>query len=216
MNLLMKLTHNSLATMIAWVSTCLLAGWASTLFSESARTTWMTWGSFGLAAAVGLDFTARIRERIRIEGLKVTANKRFDRDISFETQEIEAIAAIRAAVTRILGRSPPAFKPDDGRRTQQRFPCKLEVELLLELEQRENSANGKAFTHRARVTNLSESGFELMLAESVPQQRMKMSFASAKGGQETLLGELLWCSLQTDGSFAAGGRFLNVLSVDGA
>ena len=215
MSLLMKLTHNSLATIIAWVSTCLLAGGASTLFSESARTTWMTWGSFGLAAAIGLDVAARVRDRMRMDAMKITANKRFDRDISFETQENEANTAIRASVVRILGRMSPKLKLSENRRTQERYPCNLDVELLADEGRWGNADHRETCTRRARVSNLSESGFELSLAETMPQQRMTMTFAAANGERETLLGEMLWCSPQPDGSFVVGGRFLSVVAVKG-
>jgi hypothetical protein len=67
---MMKLTHGSLTTKIAWISTCLLAGGASTLFNESVRIAWMIWGCFGLSAAVGLDVVARARDRARMDELK--------------------------------------------------------------------------------------------------------------------------------------------------
>jgi hypothetical protein len=202
--------------MIAWVSTCLLAGWASTLFSESVRTTWMTWGSFGLAAAVGLDVSARIGERRRMEEMKLTATKRFERDISYETQENEANAAIREVITRILGRRPKTLQNAGSRRTQKRHPCNLDVELLLDQGFPGSSRYQDGCRCNARVTNLSESGFELKLTEPLPRQRMKMSFAAARGGREMLLGELLWCDPQPDGSIVAGGRFLNAFSAAGA
>lgn len=77
----MRLTHNSLATSIAWVSTCLLAGGAGTLLSESARTMSMLWGCFGLVAAVGLDVVrievaAHVRARMRNHVLELIALKR--------------------------------------------------------------------------------------------------------------------------------------------
>ncbi|HVT30156.1 MAG TPA: hypothetical protein VHE81_19245 [Lacipirellulaceae bacterium] len=96
----MKLTHSSLATIIGWVSTLLLAGGASTLFHESIRTMWMSWGCFGLAAAVGLDIAARARERRRIEEMKVVANRRLDRKMKHEADDAQANAAIRKAVAR--------------------------------------------------------------------------------------------------------------------
>ena len=104
MNLLMRLTHNSLATMIAWVSTCLLAAGISTLFSDSTRQMWMMWGSFGLAAAVGLDVVARFREHLRTEELKRIVTNRYERELQMQAAERRATAAIREAVRCILGK----------------------------------------------------------------------------------------------------------------
>jgi hypothetical protein len=56
--------------------------------------TWMSWGCFGLTAAVGLDVTARVRERLRMDELKLIATRRLERDMKCETDDQEAIAAI--------------------------------------------------------------------------------------------------------------------------
>jgi hypothetical protein len=215
MNLLMRLTHNSLATIIAWLSTCLLAGGVSTLFSESARTMWITWGSFGLVAAVGLEVAARFRERMRMDALKLVAASRFERDMNYENKEHEANAAIRQAVARILGRKPSVPEIATSRRAKERFPCNRSVELHLRQGAHGTAGNRDTGTRVARISNLSESGFELKLTETLPQQRMEMIIVSADGGRQSMLGEVLWCSPQLDESYLAGGRFLDVLWVEG-
>ena len=212
----MKLTHNSLATTIAWVSTCLLAGGASTLFSESARMTWMSWGCFGLAAAVGLDVKARVYEQMRMEKLNLVANRRFERDMESETVDHEANIAIRQAVVRILGRRPAALQIAASRRSRERFLCDLTVELHLRQDAIGAAGKDGSCKRLARVTNLSESGFELMLTEPLPHRRMKMIITAANGVPQTMFGEILWYGPQGDGSIVAGGRFLDAASVEGA
>jgi hypothetical protein len=78
--------------MIAWVSTCLLTGGVSTLFNESTRMSWMSWGCFGIATAVGLDVTARVRERMRMDNLTLIAIRRIEREMKCETAEQETAA----------------------------------------------------------------------------------------------------------------------------
>lgn len=73
-------THDSLATIIAWLSTCLLAGGMSMLFSEHTRWVWLGWGSFGLASALGLDVAARMRLRKQNEQIERAVENRFARD----------------------------------------------------------------------------------------------------------------------------------------
>ena len=212
---LMRYTHNSLSTIISWVSSCLLAGGLSTLFNESSRFIWISWGSFGLAAAVGLDVTARVRERKRIDGMKVTANKRFDRDMEYATDDKEANAAVREAIARILGRTPPAMQMGASRRTQLRYACDLEVELHLRQGPRGAAGNDGISTRLARVTHLSESGFELSLTEHLPHRRMEMIIEAANGRRQTMFGEVLWDGPKGDGSIVAGGRFLDADPVEG-
>jgi len=211
----MRLTHNSLATTIAWVSSCLLAGGMSTFFSESSRMLWMIWGCFGLAAAIGLDIKARVRERLWMDELKLTANKRYERDMKYETDDKEANAAVREAIARLLGRTPPVLQIPASRRTQQRYPCDLDVELLVHHGVKEAADNDGTCTRHARVTNLSESGFELMLTKQLPRRRIEMIITSATGDRQTMFGEVLWYGPQADGSIVAGGRFLDAVAVDG-
>lgn len=211
---LMEHTHNSLATTIGWVSTCLLAGGASTLFNESSRMMWMIWGCFGLAAAVGLDVTARVRERKRMNELNLIANRRYERDMKYETDDKEANAAVREAVARILGHTPPVLQTAASRRTQRRHLCDVEVELVLHQGLKGAAGNDGKGTRLARVTNLSESGFELLLTERLPHQRMEMIITAANGGRQRMFGEVLWDGPQGDGSIVAGGRFLDADSVE--
>lgn len=210
MSWLMRLTHNSLATIIAWVSTCMLAGGVGTLFGETTRSMWMLWGCFGLAAALGLDVVARVRERIRIEQMSLVATNRFERDMNSALEENTTGAAIRAATARVLGRPLPATQAADARRSRERWPCDLDVELLFDQSPQGSGGQQVLCTQIARVTNLSEGGFELTAAESLSRQKMRMIIAAATGGRQTMLGEVLWCSPQPDGSFSAGGRFLDV------
>ena len=211
----MRYTHNSLATIISWVSSCLLAAGLSTLLSDSSRILWMSWGSFGLAAAVGLDVTARVRERKRMEGIKLIANRRYDRDMEYAMDDKEANTAVSEAIARILGRKPPASKIGASRRKQLRYACDLTVELYLRQGPKGANGNEGTCTRLARVTNLSEAGFELMLTEHLPHRRMEMVIEAANGRRQTMFGEVLWDGPKGDGSFVAGGRFLDADPVDG-
>ena len=214
MSFYLRLTHNSLATMIAWVSSCLLAGGISTMFSESTRMLWMIWGSFGLASAVGLDVAARFRERIRIEGLNRIAANRFERDMKVESEEKESHAAIRGAVVRLLDNTPATRQSGASLRAEVRHPCKLEAEILLCQKGQQSAVKHGNVRLAAKITNLSTLGFELTLIDHLPPQRITMFISTPESGLVTMNGEVLWCSQQLEGDYLAGGRFLNVVSVD--
>lgn len=204
----MWLTHNSLATIIAWMSTCLLAGGASTLFNEHARVLWLIAGCFGLAAAVGLDIAARAREQTRTDVLELIATSRFERDMHYELEEHVANSAIHWAVAQLLGRTPPKHN-GAVHHNRERHDCDLEVELVL---RHGLVSNPGIYRCHARITNLNEFGFELAHSEQLPRQRMKLIIWSVKGKSQTFVGEVLWCNPQLDGTFLAGGRFLNVIA----
>jgi hypothetical protein len=82
-----RLSHNSLATVIAWISSCLLAGGASMLFSDEVRTLWAWWGCFGLCAAVGLDIAARVRESLRNQQMAKAVLERFEKEARIEAAQ---------------------------------------------------------------------------------------------------------------------------------
>ena len=211
----MRLTHNSLATVISWVSSCLLAGGLSTVFTESARSMWMAWGSFGLVAAVGLDVTARVREKMHADAMYLVTNRRYERDMKYEVDDQAASTAVREAVARILGRTPPVPTIPSSRRVQKRFLCDLVVELHLQDDQNDAGKDG-ASTRLARVTNLSSSGFELTIKKPLPRRRMEMIITAANGHKQKMFGEVLWDAPKADGSIVAGGRFLDAASTDDA
>jgi hypothetical protein len=215
LNDVMKLTLGSITTKIAWMSTCLLTGGASTLFSENVRDVWLLWGCFGLAASVGLDVVARARDRVRMDGLKQIATRRFDREMTFTTEENVAIALIGETVARILGRNPQTQNYQACRRIQERYPCDLNVEILVQQSAKGPIGAYVTCTHAARLTNVSNFGFELTTNESLPRQRVVMFVTTVSGGRETMLGEILWSEPKSDGSLQlAGGRFLNAMTVE--
>jgi hypothetical protein len=217
MGIPMKYTHDSLATIISWVSSCLLAGGLSTLFiNENTRIIWMSWGGFGLVAAVGLDVRARVRERNWMDGMKLTANRRYERDMKYATDDKEANIAVREAVARILGRTLPAPPVASSRRTHLRYACDLEVELHLSQGLSRVTGKDGTGTRFARVTNLSESGFELALTQPLPHRRMEMIIMAANGSRQSMFGEVMWDGPKSDGSIVAGGRFLDADAVEGA
>ncbi len=210
----MRLTNNSLSTTIAWVSSCLLAGGVSTLFNENTRMLWMLWGCFGLASAVGLDFAARVRERMRMDELNRVATRRFERDMKVESEEKETNAAIREVVVRMLTSLPPSRQSGAAPRAEVRHPCELGVEILLHQDVEQVASKQGNSRRSAKITNLSALGFELTLTEPLQPQRITIMIPPVDGTPVTMYGEVLWCGPQPDGFYLAGGRFLNVVSAD--
>jgi hypothetical protein len=199
--------------MIAWVSSCLLASGVSTMFNESTRMLWMIWGCFGLASAVGLDVAARFRERIRTEGLNRIATSRFDHDMKVESEEKQTHAAIREVVVRLLRHSATG-QSGASLRAEVRHSCELEAEILLRRDGEQAATTPGNLRLAAKVTNLSTLGFELTLADRLSPQRITIIISAFDSDPVTMNGEVLWCSPQSEGVHLAGGRFLNVASVD--
>jgi hypothetical protein len=197
------------------VSTCLLAGGAGAFFNESSRMNWMVWGCFGLASAVCLDIVARARERTQIQSLNRIATNRFERELQCAAEENKTNAVIREAVYRLLEGASTTQCKNVSRRTSERRSCDIGVELLLHQDANGAEAKQGTCTRVGRLTNLSDLGFELTLADSVLPQRVTMNIAPSRSDRISMLGEVLWCSPQSDGSIIAGGRFLSVVSVEG-
>jgi hypothetical protein len=150
-----------------------------------------------------------------MDGMNRIANRRYDRDMEYAFDDKEANTAIREAVAHILGRTLPVLQIGTSRRTQLHYTCDLEVELYLRQGPRGTAGNDGNCTRLARLINLSETGFELMLTEHVPHRRMEMIIEATNGRRQTMFGEVLWDGPKGDGSIVAGGRFLDADPVEG-
>lgn len=210
----MKLTHNSLSTLIAWVSSCLLAGGVSTMFSDDTRMIWMNWGYFGLVSAVGLDITARVRERLRIEQLNRVAATRFDKEVNVEQETKESITAIREVIANLLENSPAQVEQHDSRRAVSRHSCRISAEIRPNDDIEHTSAEEHASTYEVTITNLSILGFELSLDKPLHLNKIAITFATPRNGQICILAQVLWCSPDANGTYLAGGRFLKIISIE--
>jgi hypothetical protein len=212
---MLRSVPSSLATSIAWLSTCLLAGGVSTLLSDATRNLWMLWGCFGLTAAVGLEAAAYIREQIRTQKANRMVQERFKRELQCATAGAETNATTRRAVARLLGDGQRWSRDDELCRTAERYPCDFNVELVSLKDISEDVCDSETPRLPARLDNISHNGFSLTLAERLAPQPVALLIRPPDGGRIDMLGEILWCGSQSDGSIAAGGRLIRVLSAEG-
>src|SRR5580704_16429963 len=82
----------SLPALIAWLSVCLLAAscgsWLGPGFSEI----WAGFGLFGLASALGLDFTERRRAELKRRAQTLLLQDRFERNLSPGARIVDLLA----------------------------------------------------------------------------------------------------------------------------
>jgi hypothetical protein len=206
-----KPIHNSLATLIAWLSTCLLAGGLSMMFSAGTRTLWVWWGCFGLVAAVGLEAAERFREHHRLQRISRNVKIRCERELQSVTNETDAIAATRRAVDRVLQMCPTTRTVDTSRRRSERHHCDLPAELLLRGSTFESATPSTANCVPARLVNLSQHGFAVTVAEIIPQQQIVLIVELPNGEQMNLLAEVRWTEQEFEGKVMAGGRLIRAL-----
>jgi hypothetical protein len=171
----------------------------------------MHWGYFGLASAVGLDISARVRERLRIEQLNRVAATRFDKEVHLEQETKESIAAIRGVITNLLDNSPTQAVQHDSRRAATRHICQIPAEIR---SHDDTAAVEDVTTYHASITNLSILGFELRLNKPLHLNKVTITFTTPQNGQICILAQVLWCSPGASGVYLAGGRFLKIISVE--
>jgi hypothetical protein len=204
-----KANRPTLPTLIAWLSTCLLASGIGMTFTEDLRSLWMHWGCLGLAAAAGLEATARVREQRRARKVARTAQKRFDRELRLVKTETEIVVAVQKIMAH-LGKSQALPADGQGRRADPRFACDLAVDVILASDLLNEGDDLPPKRLKLRITNISNSGFALTLPAPLPPQEIVIVFTE-DGRETTILGEIVWCDRQTDGAISAGGRFVRVL-----
>jgi hypothetical protein len=206
---LSKANRPSLPTLIAWLSTCLLASGIGMTFTEDLRSLWMHWGCLGLAAAAGLEATARIREQRRARKVAKAAQKRCDRELHLVRTETEIVLVVQKIMARV-GKSEALPADGRGRRADPRLACDLAVDVILASDLLTGDGDFQPKRLELRITNISSSGFALALPSPLPPQEIVLVFT--EDGEETnILGEIVWCDRQTDGAISAGGRFVRVL-----
>jgi hypothetical protein len=208
------LIRNSLATLIAWLSTCLLASGASMLFSDQLRSLWMVWGCFGLAAALGLEAVARVAENRRIRQFDKTIQKRFDRELQSVSIESEILAATRKAVEQVLAMPRGACNEKSSRRDDERFTCDLEVGVLLQGSSFDSESANEQTKISARLVNLSNGGFAFRTSQSLPTQQVILLIPPASGPPVHFLAEIRWCDSQQGETTVVGGRLIRVLNAE--
>ena len=213
MNIPVPSTAN-VATLIAWLSTCMLAGGIGVSFSESLRAMWMWWGCFGLAAAIGLEAASRIRESRRNNQVDKRIRTRFERELQSATSETETISALRQTVDRFFSLPLASTAEFKGRRVAERRMLDFPVELLVRTNDNFQGNDGATTKTTARITNLSHNGFAIKLSERLSPQQILLFLDPPGGARVTLLGEILWCDSQSDDAYAAGGRLIRVLSAE--
>ena len=204
-------TRNSLATLIAWVSTCLLAGGVGVSFSESLRALWMWWGSFGLAAAFGLEAVARIHKQKREQLADRGVRQRSERGLQDVAQATETIAAIRRAVTQVIGDRQHTARQDITRRGSDRQVSEYNIEVLLRGDALDAVEPTKV---AARLNDISYNGFGLTLARPLRPQQVLLLITLMDGTLIRMLGEIRWCDSHDGGLSMAGGRLLRVVPHD--
>lgn len=204
--------RNSMATLIAWFSTCLMASGASMLFSDQVRTIWMISGCFGLAAAVAFEAIERGRERRRIHESDRTVQKRFDRELQCVAVESELVSVTRKAVESVLqGNSPCAGQSS---RSADRYCCDLKVEVLLRGTALDNNAKDRTTKMTAQLINLSSTGFAMECPGPLEHQQIMLTIQPPKASRVHLLAEILWCDQQLHGGAIVGGRLIRALGED--
>jgi PilZ domain len=205
-------TAESIAPLIAWLSTCLLAGGLGALANPDVHTLWLRTGCFGLVAAVGLEGAARVRARGRSAKHRLALQRRWDRSLQMIVAERDSAAELRAAITRLLPAMPSLARENDPSCEEPRWSCDLDVEVF---PVRRDSTSTYTATNdemvAGRLGNLSNSGFGLELEQAIARPLVIISVLPPHEQEFDLLGEVLWCEPRPDGKLVAGGRLLRVL-----
>lgn len=204
--------RQSITALIAWLSTCLLAGGLGTNIDPSTHLLWLRAGSFGLVAAVGLDVTSRLQlRRKRMKQWRIL-QRRCDYSLGIFVAERDIAEEIRTAVTRLLTAHPATAGDGQAGSRESRWACNLQVEVY---DVRKGTAETRPETDKVgvlgRLDNLSNSGFGLILEERLASRLVIIAILSPEEQEFDLLGEILWCDPSPDGRMRAGGRLLRVL-----
>jgi len=212
----------SITSLIAWLSVCLLAaGWGPRLDLEVCDW-WVRIGCVGLAAAVGIEFSNRVRAVVKSEAKETAARREANRKMAAtataaaaEAQHDRALA-LADAVRRICQdhdrRDVASHKVPAERRTLFCEPVQVQC---LEMDGTLRAAQQQG-TVTAHVRNISPSGVRLIHQERIGGPRFLLPFVLSNGEAICLLFELTWQYRLAGGRYHSGGKLMDVVTPDRA
>ncbi len=203
--------RETLPTLIAWLSTCLMAAGLGTMIDPRTHNLWVQAGCFGLVAAVGLDVAARMRGRRKRMRQWRDAQRRCERSLAQVVAQRDVAGELRAAVTHLLA-TCPLTKREQRDTEEARWSCNMQVEVYaVRRDGHSTCPETDKIGVVGKLDNLSISGFGLQLEEQLASRLVIIAFAQPDEQPFDLLGEILWCDPRPDGRMRAGGRMLRVL-----
>jgi hypothetical protein len=202
---------SSVRSLIGWLSLCLLAaGWGPKLDS-SVRELWALLGSFGLAAAVGLEAAARARWMLKMRAQQEATNRRIARNVDDVTAQSESLTQLGEMLQRICQDSGTnqTLSGVAGETPRLRFRLPVQLRPLVGNETPAPPPGTPSFA--AHVQDISAMGVGLVHNEHIDSPRYVLDFPLKSGEILSVLVELIWQHRLADGPYHSGGRLIEVV-----
>jgi len=212
----------SIASLIAWLSACLLAaGWGPRLDLQ-VRDLWVRIGCFGLVAAVGIEISNRVRPLVEIAAKDTAARRDADRKLAAKAAAAAAEAqrdrslALADAVRRICQDHDRRDVTSRGSLADRQTLFCEPVEVQCLEKDGTMKANQQQGTVTAHVRNISPSGVRLIHQDRIVSPRFLLPFVLSNGEAICLLFELTWQYRLAGGRYHSGGKLMDVVTPDRA
>jgi hypothetical protein len=200
----------SVATLVAWLSVCLVVAGQGRQLQTDVREIWLRMGCFGLPAAVGLAVAGHAR---RVQKKKAQQT-RTQRHIARKLAEITARKASISRVAEAVGRICPDIDCRDLKSLKNRSEARLftshSVWIRPLTRARDAAACYAARSLRGTVLNISASGVGLVHKERIDRSRFLVEFSLCETETITMVVELLWQQRLADGPYHSGGKWVDV------
>jgi hypothetical protein len=202
---------SSLRSLIAWLSVCLLtAGWGAKLDS-SVREQWARVGSFGLAAAVGLEVAARTRRLLKMRAQQNATNRRITRNVDDVAAQSASLAQLGEMLQHICQDSGTDLAPSGEVGEEPRLRFRLPVQLRPLIGDETASPPRGPHSFVAHVRNISATGVGLIHNEHIDSPRYVLDFPLKSGDSLSVLVELIWQHRLADGPYHSGGKLIEAV-----
>lgn len=208
--------RDSLVSLIAWLSLCLLAvAWGPSL-DPANRRVWAHIGLWGLAAAVGLKGVERSRRLTQLrkcEKQREQSQRAQEQSLDRFKLQARSIEAVRVAVERIVQSAGSEVFQTAGseadivedRRCELRVPLRLPVTLL---------PFGEDQAHAVSVRDISKTGISLAHETKLPKGRVLVLFEIPDAEPIGLIAEILWCQRTGDQQYISGESLVDVADAE--
>jgi hypothetical protein len=202
--------RSSLPTLIAWLSLAMIAAGWSQSFRSPSLTMLLRFGTFGIVAALGLDIRRRVRllqrmrrgdqnQQLRLAQQQLT--KRLTELVTDGAKTVE----IRAALQQIA----ETHHKGEVRRNEGRDSLRIPVQIPVQL--RPASVRDEGTNQQSAVMcEISSWGVCLLHQRQIDDRKVIVSFELLDGQSMCLTAEFQWSQRQVDGTYASGGRVVDV------
>ena len=202
--------RRSVPTLIAWLSLVMIAaGWVQ-LFRLQSSPILLGLGTFGIAAALGLDIRRRTRQ---LQGMRGDSAEQqlAQQQLTKRLSELVAVGTKTAEIRDVMQQIIETHDTSTERRIERRATSRIPVQIPVQLRPAAgDGVDEDGQNSSAVMCEISAGSVRLLHQRPIQDRRVIVLFDLLDEKSITLTTELQWSEHQVNGTYASGGKVVDV------